>query len=320
MNEETTEPVTRDPIDFCLRTTLLGILINALLAATKGIAGVLGNSYALIADAIESTTDIFSSLVVYAGIKISSIPRDSNHPYGHGKAEPIAAILVSMGLYTAAIAITIQSFREILTPHHSPESFTLVVLVLVVLVKETLYRYVHRVGEAAESIVVQTDAWHHRSDAITSAAAFVGISLALIGGDGFESADDYAALFASGIIIFNATRLIRPALAEVMDSAPTSGVETAVRETALSVEGVRGVDLCLVRKMGFDFYVDLHVVVDDDLTVREGHWLAHKVKDALMESNPRISDVLIHVEPVTIDPRYDPPEGFRISAPRGKIE
>ncbi len=311
MNHHPPEKVRATPIEACLQTTLLGILVSALLAAIKGITGIVGNSYALIADAIESTTDIFSSLIVYAGIKISTLPPDSNHPYGHGKAEPLAAILVSMGLYTAAIAITIQSIREILTPHHSPEPFTLIVLILVVVTKETLFRYVNRIGKEASSIVVQTDAWHHRSDAITSAAVFVGISVALIGGEGYAAADDYSAVFASGIILFNATRLMRPALAEVMDTAPNTGLEELIREVAFGVEGVRGLDLCLVRKMGFDFYVDLHVVVDDDLSVKESHWLAHQVKDALMRANPRISDVLIHIEPVTLDPRYDTKGGYR---------
>jgi len=296
---------TETPSQACLRSTLTGIVVSAILAVVKGIAGVVGNSYALIADAIESTTDIFSSLVVYGGIKIASIPRDSNHPYGHGKAEPLAAILVATGLYAAATGISIQSIREIVTPHHAPAPFTLVVLTLVVVTKEGLYRYVNRVGKAAGSIVVQTDAWHHRSDAITSAAAFIGIAWALIGGKGYEEADDWAALFASGIIVFNATRLIRPALAEIMDAAPDRAVEKEIREVASRVEKVRGLDVCWVRKMGLEYYVDLHVVVDGDLTVAEGHRIAHEVKDAVKEANPKVSDILVHIEPVAL-PSWNP--------------
>jgi cation diffusion facilitator family transporter len=288
----------RDPTELCLRSTLVGIVSSALLVAVKGIAGVVGHSHALIADAIESTTDIFSSLIVFGGIKIAAIPPDANHPYGHGKAEPLAAILVSVGLYTAAAAITIQSIREVLNPQYAPAPFTLLVLVLVVITKEGLFRYVDKVGQSTGSTAVKTDAWHHRSDAITSAAAFVGILVAVVGGEGYEVADDWAALFASAIIAFNATWLIRPALAEIMDTAPDSDVEREVRDVAAAVPEVLGLDVCFVRKMGLDFYVDLHVVVDGDLTVSEGHRIAHKVKDAVKGSNPKISDILVHIEPV----------------------
>src|SRR5512143_2982060 len=193
-----------------IQSTLVGVLANVLLAAVKAIAGILGNSYALIADAIESASDVGSSLVVLGGIKIASLPADGDHPYGHGKAEPLAAMVVAVALCTAAVGIAIQSVREIITPHHAPAAFTLVVLVLVVVTKETMFRFVARRGREVQSTAMRTDAWHHRSDAITSAAAFVGISVALMGGKGYESADDYAALFASAIIGFNGFRLLRP--------------------------------------------------------------------------------------------------------------
>jgi len=280
-----------------LRSTLVGVLSNALLAAIKAIAGILGNSYALIADAIESTSDIASSLVVLGGIKIASTPADDNHPYGHGKAEPLAAMLVAVALCTAAVGIAIQSIREILLPHHSPAPFTLIVLVLVVIVKEWLFRYVFRAGEQSQSTVVKTDAWHHRSDAITSSAAFVGISIALIGGPGYESADDWAALLASCVIVFNGYRLLLPAVAEVMDAAPDPGIVERVRDVAGHVQGVVGLDKCYIRKMGFEYYVDLHVVVNGDVSVRSGHKIGHDVRDAVRQGIPKITDVLVHIEP-----------------------
>ncbi|GMV64867.1 MAG: cation efflux system protein [Candidatus Hinthialibacteria bacterium] len=291
-----------DSTKACLQTTLLGILLNACLAAVKGIAGVIGHSYALIADAIESTSDIASSLIVYGGLKIASIPPDEDHPYGHGKAEPLAAMLVAFALLTAALAIIIQSIREIQTPHHAPAPFTLYILIGVVIVKESLYRYVINVGDKAQSTAVITDAWHHRSDAITSAATGVGIAIALICGPGYEAADDWAALLASGIIILNAIRLLRPALAEVMDAAPGNGMEQQVRDAALAVRGVTGLDVCNVRKMGLHYYVDLHVLVDGDLPVRDGHEIAHRVKDAIRKAQPRIHDILIHIEPTEAHP------------------
>ncbi|MBX3015018.1 MAG: cation transporter [Caldilineaceae bacterium] len=280
-----------------MRSTLVGIGINIALALIKGTAGVLGNSYALIADAVESTLDVVSSLIVWTGLKISVRPPDENHPYGHGKAEPLAAVAVSLALFAAAVFIAIESVKEIRTPHHAPAAFTLVVLVLVILVKETLFRYVFQVGDATSSTAVKSDAWHHRSDAITSAAAFIGISIALIGGEGYESADDWAALFASWIIGFNAFNLLRPALAELTDAAPDPKLAKQVRTVAQSIEGVIGTHKCHVRKMGFDYYVDLDIIVDGSTTVRHAHQIAHTVQDAIRQANPLFSKVLIHVEP-----------------------
>lgn len=280
-----------------IRSAMTGIVVNALLALVKGIAGFIGNSYALIADAIESASDVVSSLIVVSGLRIAAKPRDENHPYGHGKAEPIAAVIVALSLFGAALTIITQSYHEIVTPHHAPAPFTLIVLIIVVLTKEALFRSVFRVAEEVQSTAVRTDAWHHRSDAITSAAAFIGISLALIGGDGFESADDWAALFASVIIIYNAYALFRPALDEIMDAAPPADMIAQVRAAAGAVPGVLGLDKCYVRKMGLEYFVDLHVIVNGTSTVREGHRIGHDVKDAVCRALPRIADVMVHVEP-----------------------
>ncbi|MEZ4727341.1 MAG: cation diffusion facilitator family transporter [Caldilineaceae bacterium] len=280
-----------------MRSTVVGIGVNLLLALIKGTAGVLGNSYALIADAVESTLDVVSSLIVWTGLKISTRPPDANHPYGHGKAEPLAAVAVALALFGAAVGIAIESVREIRTPHHAPAAFTLVVLVLVILTKETLFRYVFRVGDATSSTAVKSDAWHHRSDAITSVAAFIGITVALIGGPGYESADDWAALFASWIIGFNAYNLLRPALAELTDAAPDPRLAAEVRTVAEGVAGVLGTHQCHVRKMGFDYYVDLDVIVAGTMTVSAAHALAHEVQDAIRQANPIFSKVLVHIEP-----------------------
>ncbi|NUN09242.1 MAG: cation transporter [Ignavibacteriaceae bacterium] len=284
-----------------LKSTLFGIFVNAALALVKGVTGYLGNSYALIADAIESASDVFSSTIVWGGLKVASIPRDHNHPYGHGKAEPLAAIVVSIALFAAAFSIAIHSVVEIITPHHSPAPYTLIVLGVVIVVKEILFRYIIKIGEEVHSTAVKTDAWHHRSDAITSAAAFIGISIALIGGEKYASADDYAALFASVIILYNAFKLFKPALDEIMDIAPSPEIEKSVRAIAGAVEGVIELDKCFVRKMGLEYYVDLHVVVNGDVSVREGHEIGHKVKDSICSSNSKIVDVLVHIEPHTFD-------------------
>jgi cation diffusion facilitator family transporter len=285
------------PAKHGLRSTLAGIIVNLCLAAIKGIVGVAGHSYALVADAIESLTDVFSSLIVYFGLRVAMRPPDANHPYGHGKAEPMAALVVSVSLFVAAAAIAVESIHEIRTPHTMPAAFTLIVLPIVVIAKETMFRFVNRVGTSIGSGAVKTDAWHHRSDAITSALAFVGISVAIIGGPGWESADDWAALLASGVIVYNALLLLRPAILELGDALPGTRLDREIKPVATAVPGVIGVEKCFVRKMGFDYYVDLHVIVDGSLPVRRGHEIAHKVKDAIRTAYPRVADVLVHVEP-----------------------
>lgn len=290
--------IRNHPARLGLRTTAIGIAVNAALAATKGLAGFFGNSYALIADAIESTSDIFSSIIVFGGLKIAAAPRDQDHPYGHGKAEPLAAMVISLTLFFAAAIISYQSIKEIITPHHAPEPYTLFVLLGVIITKEVLFRYVFSAGSAVRSTAMQADAWHHRSDALTSTAAFIGISIALIGGRGYESADDWAALCAATVIIYNAIRLLKTSVNEVMDHVPAVDLTPSIRTLTLTVKGVSGVDKCYVRKMGFEYYIDIHVEVDGSMTVWRGHEIGHEVKDLIMRNNPRIADVLVHIEPV----------------------
>jgi cation diffusion facilitator family transporter len=279
------------------RIALFGLAINVFLAAAKILAGLFGHAYVLIADGIESALDVGGSIVIWGGLTVAARPPDATHPYGHGKAEPIAAVAVAVGVLAAALGLAIQSVREIFLPHHAPAPYTLVVLIVAVIVKEILYRYVIRFGRAMESTAVKTDAWHHRIDAMTSIAAFVGISVALIGGKAWQSADDWAALFACALIGANGYRLLRPALFEIMDTAPRGRIVRSIRRTARSVPGVIEVEKCRARKMGLDFYVDLHVGVDGNISVHEGHEIAHQVKRAIQQSDPRIADVLVHIEP-----------------------
>ncbi len=279
------------------RIALFGLAINIMLASVKMLAGFFGNAYVLIADGIESAMDVGGSIVIWGGLKVAARPPDRTHPYGHGKAEPIAAVIVAIGVLAAALGLAIQSVREIFLPHHGPAPYTLVVLIVAVIVKEILYRYVIRFGRSVESTAVQTDAWHHRTDAMTSIAAFIGISVALIGGEAWQSADDWAALFACALIGTNGYRLLRPALFEIMDTAPRGKIVDSVRNAAAAVPGVIEVEKCLIRKMGLDFYVDLHVGVNGSISVHEGHEIAHQVKAAIQQGDSRIADVLVHIEP-----------------------
>ncbi len=279
------------------RVALLGLVVNVVLASAKIVAGLFGHAYVLIADGIESALDIGGSIVIWGGLMVAARPPDKTHPYGHGKAEPIAAIVVALGVLAAALVIAVQSVREIFLPHHGPAPWTLAVLIVAVIVKEVLFRYVIRFGQKVESTAVKTDAWHHRIDAMTSTAAFIGISVALIGGKAWQSADDWAALVACVLIGWNGYRLARPAFFEIMDTAPHGKFIRSIREVARSVPGVIEVEKCHARKMGLDFYVDLHVGVDGNMSVHEGHEIAHRVKSAIQQSDSRIADVLVHIEP-----------------------
>ena len=281
-----------------LRATFLGLAANVALTVVKFLAGVFGHSQALIADAVESLADIFSSIIVWRGLVVAETPPDDDHPYGHGKAEPLAAAIVSAMLLLAAGLIAFHSLAGILEPRVAPSPWTLIILVVVIAVKESLFRFVLRESETVSSSAVETDAWHHRSDAITSAAAFVGISISLIGGKGYEQADNWAALAASCVIAFNGWRLLRPAFNELMDRAPDRELIEQIRAIAKSIPGVDDIDKCHVRKMGYQFFVDIHVVVDPQMTVERSHGIGHGVKDKLRAEIPSVRDVLVHIEPL----------------------
>jgi cation diffusion facilitator family transporter len=280
-----------------MRSTLIGLFVNLGLATGKLVTGLVGTSYALLADAIESLGDSVGSIVVWRGLKIASRPPDHNHPYGHGKAEPLAAALVSMLLLAAGVGIAFQAAREIAAPHRAPHPFTLVVVLGVAGIKELLFRFTHRVGSETGSQAVRTDAWHHRSDAITSLAAAVGITIALVGGPGWEVADAWAALFASAIIIVTGWRMLKPAVEELMDQSPASDLVGAVQRVAESRPKVHRIEKLLMRKMGIYFVADMHLEVHPEMSVRESHALAHDVKEDVQRRFPQIVEMTIHVEP-----------------------
>jgi len=280
-----------------IKATYFSIIGNTCLAIIKGLAGFFGNSYALIADAIESTTDIFASFLVLFGIKYSNRPADKNHPYGHGRAEPLITFLVVGFLITSATIIAYESIINIGTPHQLPKPWTLLVLAAIIIWKEYSFRIVMKRSIQTNSSSLRADAWHHRSDAITSVAAFLGISVALILGNGYESADDWAALFASGFILYNSYLIFRPALGEIMDEHLYDDLIEQIRMISIQVDGIIDTEKCFIRKAGMQYHVDLHATVDSNITVKEGHDLAHKLKDTLREEIPELGHVLIHVEP-----------------------
>lgn len=277
--------------------TYFSIIGNTCLAIIKGLAGFFGNSYALIADAIESTADIFSSFLVLFGIKYSNRPADENHPYGHGRAEPLITFLVVGFLITSATIIAYESIMNIQTPHDLPKSWTLLVLGAIIIWKEYSFQLVMKRSIETNSSSLKADAWHHRSDAITSVAAFIGILIALVLGKGYESADDWAALFASCFIFYNSYLIFRPALGEIMDEHLYDDLIEHIREIASKVEGIIDTEKCYIRKSGMKYHVDLHAIVSAEISVKEGHQLAHILKDTLRKEIPELGHVLIHIEP-----------------------
>jgi cation diffusion facilitator family transporter len=280
-----------------VKTTYFSIAGNAILALAKGMIGYFGNSYALIADAIESTTDIFSSFLVLFGLKYSSKPADKNHPYGHGRAEPLVTFIVVGFLVASASIIAYESIQNIKTPHELPKSYTLFFLGGIIIIKEIFYRIVLAKSKLTNSSSLKADAWHHRSDAITSLTAFIGILIAITMGKGYESADDWAALVASFAILFNSYLIFRPALGEVMDEHFYDDLIDKIRIVSANVDGVLNTEKCFVRKAGMRFFIDLHIEVNANLTVKEGHEIAHRLKDHILNEFPEVVDVLIHVEP-----------------------
>jgi cation diffusion facilitator family transporter len=295
MSEEPRTAPLEKAIHEGMRSSLVGIGSNLVLAAFKCAAGYLGHSFALVADGVESLSDVVSSTVVFFGLKVAIKPPDEDHPYGHGKAEPIASIVVSLALILAAVFIGVESITRIEEPHSLPLPYTLWVLLAVVGVKVVLSRYVSAVGKGLESSAIESDAWHHLSDAITSGFAFVGISVALWTRN--PAADDWAALCASPVIIFNACRKLRHPWAELLDAKPSPEIERQIRSIASKVPGVVGLEKCEVRKVGFSYYVNLHVVVDRKMSVGQGHAIAHEVEDTVLRYAPRVAEVLVHVEP-----------------------
>ena len=278
------------------RMTLLGLLVNGVLACIKLTTGVLGHSYALVADACESLTDMLGSLIAWGGLVYAARPADDDHPYGHGKAESLITVFSAVTICLVGVGISYEAIHFIRTPHQLPAAYTLIVLLAVIIVKEALFIVASRVGHQTGSRAVQADAWHHRSDAITSVAAAIGISIAIYLGPGYEAADDWAALVGAGVIIFNGLRLFIAPLQDLMD-ADDPRVASEVRRIASTHPRIWGIETVRVRKSGLRYFIDMHIEVDPLMTVHEAHALSHDIKDTILAGLPQAQDVLIHVEP-----------------------
>jgi cation diffusion facilitator family transporter len=293
-----------------IRAVQVGVVINAALAAVKLAAGIIGNAYALVADAVESLADIFASLIVWGGLHISSQPPDEDHPFGHGKAESLAAATVALLLIGAAVMIALHSIGEIRTPHKTPAPWTLIVLVVAMVVKWVLARRVKALSESTGSLAVEADAAHHLSDAVTSAAAFIGISIAVLGsryggGSRWAQADDWAALLASAVIAYNGFTMLRGTVDDLMDRVPGKDVIQAIERAAHSVSEVVATEKLTARRSGTTYWVTLHVQAAPTLSLHEAHVVSGKVKSAIRAAVPKVAWVLVHMEPFGVEHEHE---------------
>jgi cation diffusion facilitator family transporter len=278
-------------------SALQGILANGSLGAAKLAAGILGHSYALIADACESFADVMGSCVTWYALKKASEPADFEHPAGHGRAETLASAVTALALVGVGGLIFWQAALSLSEPRHAPSPLTLLVLVPVILVKEWLFHWMRARGKQIGSLAVVADAWHQRSDVVTSVAALNGIIVAWVGGPAWSHADSWAAMAASVWLAATGLWLLGPTLHELMEGSVDPALLVFISETSSNCPGIKGVDKVWVRKLGMRLMVDLHIEVDPDISVQEGHRLSHEVKAKLQTELPQVRDVMVHVEP-----------------------
>lgn len=284
----------RDP----RKILFLNILINLVIGAFKWIGGIKGSSQALVADAVETTADIVSSIIVLLGYNKSIEPPDENHPYGHGKLESVVSFIIGIILIFSASLIAYESIILFLKPDKDPPAvFTLYIALGVIVIKEILYRVFKSISRKTGSSLFNNEAIHHRTDAITSILVVLGIGLSLFGGQVLWFGDYLAAVIASGIIFYNAYKVIRVSLSEIMDEQAYPEVASLIEKTAESMNSIQSHEKCYVRKSGNKYYCDIHIRVDKNLSVKEGHDISHDLKDKAVAQNPLIADVHIHIEP-----------------------
>ncbi len=270
------------------------MVVNGLLALIKGVFGVLFNSSALIADAFHSLSDILSSGIVFLGLYFAQKPADDSHHYGHGKLEAVASKVVALLLIVTAIALGYNAVNLFFSSPQVPGSGALIGAVLSIMIKELLYRYNMRMSVKFNSSALKADAWHNRSDAITSVAALIGIGGAQIG---FPVLDPLGALVVSFLILKVGIDIYLNSIKELIDTAPTPHLIKEIERIIFETEGIENVHDIKARHHGSDIFVDIKVCVKGDRTVAEGHHYAGVAKHQVLRDLPEIKNVLIHVNP-----------------------
>jgi len=281
------------------RGAWVGIIGNAFLSLIKILAGILGKSYSLISDGLHSLSDITSSLAVLFGMIVAAKPRDKEHPYGHGKAESIASLTVAIMLIVFGLIIgykVVSSYVDEAV-FVEPAAYTLWIAFFSVIAKEGMYRYKVNLGKKIKSTSLIADAWHHRSDALSSAVVVVALVLTIYAGEKWAFMDRAGALAVSVMILYAGVKVYLRAASELMDESVDPEIEKEVKKIASTIKEIKYVETLLVRKAGLDFLVDMHIEVDANLSVLESHSIAKLVKNKILQEMPQVKSVLVHVEP-----------------------
>jgi cation diffusion facilitator family transporter len=279
------------------RVTLVGAAVNLVLAALKFLAGIFGFSTALIADAVHSLSDLATDFIVLVGLKLGRAPADGKHQFGHGRLETLTAALVGLGLIGTGFYLGYEAGLDIYhNTMHNPTWLAIAGALVSVLGKEALYRWTLTVGKRIQSAAVQANAWHHRSDALSSVAVLIGVGAAIINPE-WHILDAYAALVVSLLVCKAGLDIVWEAVKEFTDHAPTSEVLNDIQRCALNVKGVVEIHDLKVRASGGRYHMELHVVVDGSLNVREGHAIAKEVEACLLGDLPLVERVIIHIDP-----------------------
>lgn len=279
------------------RAALLGLAINLSLGIVKLVGGILGSSFALISDAVNSLGDSLTSLVVLGGLWYAQRPPDEEHPYGHTRAEAVAASNVALLIIISALFVGWEAITRSEIHQQLPPVWTLWIAGGNVVIKLVLYDYKLRVGRRTKSSVIIANAWDHRSDAMCSLAVLIGLGVIRWGGPAYAGVDVVAALVVVVVIVWSGVELFRNSVSELLDPQADAELVQRVRERAMAVSKVRGIDKLWVRKTGVEYLVDIHIEVDGRLTVEEGHRIGHVVKEKLIQEFACLRDVLVHLEP-----------------------
>ncbi len=293
LKNSSSKPFYREAI----RAALLGLFINLALGAVKLTGGILGNSFALISDAINSLGDCLTSTVVVVALWFAQKPGDAEHPYGHTRAEAVAASSVALLIIVSALYVGWEAVQRIWLQHSIPPVWTLWIAGSNVVIKESLYRYKVKVGRRTGSMAIIANAWDHRADALCALAVLIGLGAVRWGGPAYAWADEAAAILVVVAILSTGTSLYYASARALLDLQADDELVNAIRQTAGDVEGVEAVEKLWVRKTGLEYLADIHVEVDAYMTVEEGHCIAHQVKDRLLGDFPTLRDVLVHLEP-----------------------
>lgn len=280
-----------------MRAAGLGLLVNVVLGIVKLVGGIIGSSFALISDAVNSLGDALTSIVVLFALWFAQRPADEEHPYGHTRAEAIAAAYVALLIVMSALLVGWEAIERLWTEHIAPPVWTMWIAGANVLIKEGLYRYKQRVGQRIGSAAIMANAWDHRSDALCSLAVLIGLAAVRWGGPSFLWADEAAALFVVAAIVWSGGWLLARSTSELLDPQADEELVAQIRQVAAAVPGVRAVEKLWVRKTGIEFLADIHIEVDAKMTVEEGHRIGHDVKDQLLARFASLRDVLVHLEP-----------------------